>query len=454
MFAPKSSNPKLIPLSHVFSTWWPLAASWLLMSLELPALSAVVARLANPEIGLAAYGGIVFPIALIIEAPIIMLLAASTALSKDWASYQKLHRFMHIAGGLLTGLHIAIAFTPLYDPVVRDLIGAPAEIIEPARIGLQIMTPWTWAIAYRRFNQGVLIRFGHSRAVTIGTMIRLAGNGAVLALGYLAQDIAGIVVATSAVAVGVVSEAIYIGIRIRPVTKSELRVAEAVQPALTWSAFARFYIPLALTSLITLIVQPLGSAALSRMPDALASLAVWPVISGLIFILRSMGIAFNEVVVAVLDQPLASYNLRRFTFLLASGTSLILFLIAATPLASIWFERISALSPQLTELAKTALWFALPLPALNTLQSWYQGAILNSRETRGIPEAVIAFLVVIAVMLQIGIALDRYTGLYVGLAAFSTGSLAQTIWLWWRSRPAMRAIAAQEQQAIQAGAKL
>ena len=150
------------------------------MGAELPALSAVVARLANPEINLAAYGGVVFPLALIVESPIIMLLAASTALSKDWDSYMKLRRFMMIAGATLTALHILVAFTPLYYLVVGTIIGAPQEIIEPARIGLMIMTPWTWSIAYRRFNQGLLIRFGHSQAVGIGTVIRLSADGLVL----------------------------------------------------------------------------------------------------------------------------------------------------------------------------------------------------------------------------------------------------------------------------------
>ena len=104
---------KDLPLIIIFRTWWPLAASWMLMSLELPAVSAIIARLPYPTINLAAYGGIVFPISLIIEAPIIMLLAASTALSKDYASYQKLRRFMMLAGGSLTLLHILVAFTPL-----------------------------------------------------------------------------------------------------------------------------------------------------------------------------------------------------------------------------------------------------------------------------------------------------------------------------------------------------
>ncbi len=77
-----------LSFSHIFKTWWPLAVSWLFMGLEQPLVGAVIARLAEPTINLAALGGVVFPVALIIEAPVIMLLAASTALSKDWASYK------------------------------------------------------------------------------------------------------------------------------------------------------------------------------------------------------------------------------------------------------------------------------------------------------------------------------------------------------------------------------
>jgi hypothetical protein len=118
-------------MRRIIHTWWPLAASWVMMSLEGPALSAVVARLADPEINLAAYGGVVFPLALIIESPIIMLLAASVALSKDWDSYARLHRYMIAAGAVLTAVHVVVRL-PVYYFVVRGLIGAPEEILEPA----------------------------------------------------------------------------------------------------------------------------------------------------------------------------------------------------------------------------------------------------------------------------------------------------------------------------------
>ncbi len=414
------------------------------MALELPALSAVVARLADPEINLAAYGGIVFPLSLIVESPIIMLLAASTALSRDWASYIKLRRFMMGAGAILTVFHILVAFTPLYYVVARVMLGAPAEIIEPARIGLMIMTPWTWSIAYRRFNQGVLIRFGHSRAVGAGTVVRLSSNLLVLAIGYLIHSIPGIVVATSAVATGVVSEAIYAGLRVHPVLRDELKPAPPVEPGLTFAAFIEFYIPLVMTSLLTLLAQPIGSAALSRMPLALESLAVWPVISGLIFMARSLGVAYNEVVVALLDEPGAVSALRRFAALLAGLLVIFLLTIAATPLAGLWFRDISGLSAELTGLARRGLWLALPMPAFAVMQSWYQGSILHSRRTHSITEAVIVYLISISAMLWAGVMWGQTTGLYVGLAAMSLSSALQTAWLWWRSRTVMHALQAGE----------
>lgn len=420
---------KEFPLAIVFSTWWPLALSWLLMALELPALSSVISRLPDPKINLAAYGGIVFPLALIIEAPIIMLLAASTALSKDWDSYRKIRKFMHFTSAGLTVLHLLVVSTPLYFWVTRNLIGAPEEIILPARLGLTIMLPWTWSIAYRRFNQGVLIRFGHTKVVSWGTFVRLTADITVLLIGFWLGNIAGVVVATSAVAFGVVSEAIYIGIKVKPVLENQLKKQPAIYPALSRRSFLKYYIPLALTSLITLISQPLISSALSRMPQALDSLAIWPVLSGLLFLFRSPGVAYNEVVVSLLEKPGSYPALRKYALLLSFGTTALLLLVVATPLARFWFIDITSLPKSLYPLTRNALWFSLLIPGANTLQSWFQGILLHSGKTNGIPEAVGVFLFSTILLYAVGIITAFAPGIYIGALGFSLGMTLQALWL-------------------------
>lgn len=431
------SKPNALPYSSIFKTWWPLALSWLLMAFELPALSSVISRLPDPKINLAAYGGIVFPLALIIEAPIIMLLSASTALSRDWDSYRKIRKFMHFTSAGLTAIHILVVSTPLYFFITRNLIGSPDEIILPARYGLAIMLPWTWSIAYRRFNQGVLIRFGHTRIVSQGTFVRLSADILVLSIGYFMGTIPGIVVATSAVAAGVLSEAVYIGIKVRPVLQDQLKKQPPSYPVLTRSSFLKYYIPLAMTSLITLISQPLISTALSRMPLPLDSLAVWPVLSGLLFLFRSPGVAYNEVVVSLLEKPGAFPSLRKFAQILTAATTAFLLIVVATPAARFWLIGITALPASLYPLARSALWLSLLVPGANTLQSWFQGILLHSGDTRGIPQAVGVFLASTIILYIVGIITAKTPGIYIGTLGFSVGMSLQAIWLKRKSRSAI-----------------
>ena len=433
-----AARPEPVTLATVYRTWWPLAASWLMMGLELPAVSAVLARLPAPTISLAAYGGVVFPLALLIESPIIMMLSASTALSRDWPSYRLVRRAMFTMAGALTALHAAAAFTPLYDLVVARALGIPADILEPARLGLQIMTPWTFAIAYRRTQQGVLIRFGKTWAVGVGTGIRLGANVAVLALGYLHGGLPGIAVGTLAVIAGVVGEAVFAGFAVHPVLRDRVRPAAPDGEPLTLARFVRFYTPLALTPLMGFFAMPIASAAMTRMPRTLESLAAWPVVNGLTFTLRSVGFALNEVVVSLLERPGAAAPLRRFAFGLAGSTSALLLVVAVSPLGPLWFGRVSALPPALTALAVATLAIACPLPGLNALQSWYQGVLVHSRHTRGVSESMAVYLVVMVAVLAAGVAAGRVPGLYFTMLGMVVAGAAQVEWLRRRAAAPLR----------------
>jgi hypothetical protein len=440
--APDSRRDESLTVRDVYRAWWPLAASWLLMGFELPAVSAFVARLADPEIHLAAYGGIVFPLALLIESPIIMLLAASTALCRDHAAYQLVRRYAVIIAGSLTGLHVALAFTPLFDLVALGLLGAPAEILEPARLGFMIMTPWTFSIAMRRFQQGVLIRFGHSREVGLGTAVRLAVNLMVLIVGLVIQRVPGIAVGTAAVALGVIAEALYIRHRTRPVLRDQLPAIDLSGPALTEARFRRFYAPLSVTPLLLFLAMPMASAAMGRMPMVLASLAAWPVVNGLIFTFRSVGFGLNEVVVAQLEKPNAVPALRSFTLRLALGMTILVLLFAITPLGEIWFRQVSALKPELADLAGVGLLLAAAIPGMTALQSLYQGAVVHGHRTRAVTEAMLIYIGSIVAVLAAGVAWQGQPGLYFAVGSMAVGNAAQLLWLRIRARPLLRAAGA------------
>lgn len=428
--SPPADRVRVTPAT-VFEAWWPLAASWLLMGLEMPVVSAVLARLPDAKVSLAAFGGVVMPLSLLIEAPIIMLLAASTALARDLPSYRVGSRFMWTTSLALTALHAAVAFTPLYDLIVGGLLRPPPEVFEPARLGLRIMTPWTLAIAYRRYQQGALIRFGRSRAVSAGTAIRLATLVAVLAAGAaLGGSVPTIAVGTAATALAVAAEALYAWAAVRPVLAGPMREAAAPPGGpLTMARFVRFYLPLSLTPLFLFATMPLAAAAMGRMPRPLDSLAAWPALNGLVLSVRSTGFALNEVVVSLLDRPGAAVALRRFAVRLGLVTSIVLLVLAATPLGGAWFGRVAGLPTALATLAAAALWIALPIPGATALQSYHQGTIVHAHATRHVTASVLVLLGTTAAVLALGVAWQGAPGLLVAMGAAALGNLAQWAWL-------------------------
>jgi hypothetical protein len=417
-----------IEATSIFHTFWPLAASWLLMGIELPAISAVVGRLPEAEIMLAAFGGVVFPIALLIESPIIMMLAASATWSRDTESFKQLERFMVLTSLGLTAIAAIVAFTPLYWVLVVPLLDVPEPVQEPALLGLRIMVFWTWAIADRRFRQGALIKFGHRKTIVNGTIVRLCVT--FLCLWMLWRNgFSGIVTATVSLSLGVFAEMAFVRVRAASLLRGSLHaVSTAIQRPHT-SSLVAFYVPLALTPMLVLAAQPLAAAGITRMPLAIEGLAVWGPLGGLAFLMRSAGLAFNEVVIAHADEPGAEATLRRFAWAWGLGFTAVLAAIALTPLADLWFSDAIGLDRELADMGIASLWLAIPLPILTFLQSHWQGLLVHRHRTRAVTQSVAVFLVVTVALIMAGVLVGRWSGLQVTLLAFTVGNTAQLLWL-------------------------
>lgn len=399
------------------------------MSVELPLLSAVIARLADPTINLAAYGSVANPLIGIIQAPILTLLSLSTAVSRDWDSFLKGRRIMFYTAGGLTLVYLIFVFSPLYYSVVRGLIGAPEEIIEPARLAMFIGIPWTFAVAYRRFHQGVMIRFDHSRTITVGTLIRFFADVILLAIAWALQTIPGAAVGSLMMVVGVVTEAVYAGLVVRPVLRDEVRPAPPPAQPVTLRELWFFFIPLMLTPFLSMFIRPIGSAALSRFPDPLQALAIWPVINAFLWLMLTPGVAFNEVVIALLERPGARRALLRFMAILCAVQLTLMLVVSLTPLARLWFWRVAGLGEADALIAAQVLVLMLPSSLLTPLNSWFSGNLLNLRRSRGITEAMVVYLVIFTGALTL---IGRYTalsGLYIVVISMVLASIGQTGWL-------------------------
>lgn len=413
---------------NIFIFWSPLAATWLLMSVEGPFLAAVIARLAEPKYNLAAYG-VAFSFALIIEAPIIMLLSASTALVSDGKSYRKLYRYSTFLNAAITLIMLIFLIPSVFEFIASDLIGLEEKVMRYTYTATFILLPWPAAIGYRRFYQGILIRNNATRFVAVGTVIRLlAMSGTAL---YLYRNGSpGHVVGAASLSVGVTVESLFIYIVSLP-TIRRIREGEDDPDAVTsYRQITEFYYPLALTSMLTLGVHPLVTFFMGQSRMALESLAIFPVVNSLVFIFRGIGLSFQEAAITLIDPAKEKYLVvRNFAAMIGSINVAGLLITAFTPLGYIWFTEVSGLSEALAQLGLIPLMIMGIFPALTVLIAFQRALLIRYKRTSPITLATSLEVGGIILALWFAVRILDLPGIYAAAAAFIFGRLLANAYL-------------------------
>jgi hypothetical protein len=416
---------------RIFIFWTPLAATWLMMAAEGPYLAAIIARLADPKYNLAAYG-VAFSLGVFIEAPVIMMMSAATALVKDRDSYCKLRKFAFSLNWILTAIMAVCLIPPVFKVISQNMIGLPPEVARLTHLASLCLLPWPGAIGYRRFYQGILIRSNLTRRVAYGTVIRLLAMSLTALWSYFFLAVPGAVVGTLALSVGVSAEAVASRLMARGAVRSLMEVKDDAggRKPLTLRSISSFYYPLALTSVLGLAIMPMVTFFMgqSRMP--IESLAVLPVINSLIFIFRSIGLSYQEVGIALLGPHNENLNkLRNFALMIGTTVFVLLTLFAFTPLSVVWFNRISGLSMELTRFAGLPTQILALIPAMMVLLSFYRAYMVNNNRTGFITVASAVEVSVILVLLQVLIRATSLAGAVAAAIALMIGRIAAVSYL-------------------------
>jgi len=420
----------------VLTFWAPLAATWLMMAVEGPYVAAIIARLADPTRNLAAYG-VAFTFAFMAEAPIIMMMTAANALVADRQSLVALRRF---AFRLNAGLTLAMAAgltPPVFRFVTDRVIGLPPDLAGLTHVATALLLPWPAAIGYRRFYQGILVRHHQPRRVAYGTVVRLVTMSLAAAGLAVWTDLAGAYIGSLSLCAGVLAEAAASRWMARAIVSRLLADGDSAKAPLTARDISRFYLPLALTSLLAIAVNPLLTFFLGRSRSPIESLAVLPVVMGLVFVFRSGAIAYQEVAVALCGSDSGrERTIARVAFQLAGLSAAALGGLLFTPLASGWFTRVAGLPPSLAELAIRSARVMALVPALDYALALQRALLVLARRTRVITAASAVEVTTIAVVLAAGISKLDLVGATAAATSILAGRLAGNLFL--RARPSWR----------------
>jgi len=415
-----------LTLKKIFIFWVPLAATWFMMSMEGPFLAAVIARLAEPKFNLAAYG-VAFSFALIVEAPVIMIMSASTALVKDARSFIKLRNFTYLLNSIITVLMLIGLIPTIFFFVAENLIGLPTNIAKLTYLASIILLPWPATIGYRRFYQGILIRNNLTRRVAYGTIIRLFSMSITALVLYYFTDVPGVAVGAAALSMGVTMEAIVSKIM---VLKTQRRIMSIEGEDISYRKIYNFYLPLALTTTIALGVHPIVTFFVGRAKFPIESLAVLPVINSLVFIFRALGLSYQEVGISLLGNSSENFKkLKNFATILAVSVFSIFAIVAFTPLSLFWFETVSGLSKELSEFAIFPLQLFVIMAPMTVLISWQRAVLVKSQFTKPITWATFIEVGGIVLVMYFAISVFDIVGAIAAVSALVLGRIGANIYL-------------------------
>ncbi|MFW5697924.1 MAG: hypothetical protein ACOCX1_05145 [Fimbriimonadaceae bacterium] len=433
--APDTSTSSDLTYGRIFQLYWPLALSWTLMAVEMPIALYFISRMPANEIQTAALQ-IVMAISIFVESPVIDLLSTSTALSKNRSHYLTLRRFVFYLMVWVTVVHAIIAFTPLYWVVTLSpyLLNLDPVVAEAARLPLMIMTTWSAFIAWRRYSQGILIRAGVTRPISVGTAVRATVILVVVGGLYWRGGIPGATVAGVALALSAAVESIFIHFVTRPIVARRFDnedQGEEDAGGLSMGRLFKFHAPLAAATAVMLLAPPAVSFALARLPNPVVSLGAWQAASSIIFLFRTFTMALPEAVIALYKQAADEAVLRKFCSLIGGGMSLLMMLMVLTPLDTFVFTRVFTYDAEFARVAGLAILFSFLLPFLNAQMSFLRGMLTVTGRTVARFMAILVAVGSLILFLRIGLETEV---LGVTLTLAMIAEMVALQWMWSRHR--------------------
>jgi progressive ankylosis protein len=410
---------------QILRFYLPLALSWLFMALESPISTSVISRRPDPVTNTAGFL-VLMGLAMWIESPVIDLLSTSTTLAKNRQSYAALSRFVWMLMAWVTGLHALIVFTPLYDWITLTILRTPTEVAASARVGMMIMVPWSAFIGWRRYLQGILIRYGQTRLIGMGTAIRVVTMGLTALVLFYVSEWPGTVIAAIGLVVAVVAEAGFIHWAARETIAKHLSHADddpAAEP-LTLRKLLAFHLPLSATTVVTLSATPVIAAGLARTHDAVLSMAAYQVLSTLLWLHRTVTFALPEAVITLYRDKESAAVLRRFCLGVGAWASGILLLLSVTGGDMIFFERILHAPPEVSRLAHIGFLAGGLTPLIGAAQAYIRGILTAHHLTVSRLVAVLVSMGCMVAALNLGVAL-QWSGVLVAAFALTAALLAE-----------------------------
>ncbi|MBE9247677.1 hypothetical protein IQ226_00325 [Dolichospermum sp. LEGE 00240] len=374
----KETQSQAVSLGSLWREFLPLSLSDVTMACGDPMMTTTLAYLPDAQNNLAAVG-IAKSLAIFFESPIIMILHAANALAGSQDSRKALWRFTLFVGAGLTCLLSLLGLPIIFNFVGVSLLGIPSAMLTTVSQVLLLMGAWPFAIAWRRYFQGLLIYHGQSRAVAKASIFRLFTLALVLTGGFF-FPISGGILAGLALISGVVVEAIAVTIFAR--LSGATIPPQIEQPNLprNLAQVWKFYLPLANSMMVVWGGRAILISILARAEDATIAIAAWSAAWGLVLVIANSTRMVQQMVIKYRHQ-VSDRQLLSFAISVGAACSSLLLLMSVTPIGDRIVQSFIGNDLTLANSIKPVLLICTIVPLFVALQNATQGFLVSENRT-------------------------------------------------------------------------
>ena len=396
--------------------WAPLAATFLLVTGSTPVINAAINRLPgrDHEVDLAAFAVFLSTI-IVLHSPLFVSREIAIKLSVDRAGARRAMRFCVSAGAVVALVELVLGWTPLGAWVVSHFSDRP-DIIASAHGAFRLIWPVPMLIAVRGVYQAHQIRADDTLFVGLGTLVRLVFTAV---LGFWVAPMVGIDGATLGaicVTAGLVVEAVFTMWRsrtkARPPETAE-RDGEGEDQRLNP---LRFGLPLMFANFLGVGASLLFLYVAGLVPADLqdSSLAAYQEVRPLHWLFCSGAFALQSLVTAKVRAPEDERWMMRFGLIVGGALTLLLGLVAFTPLRTFVLVNLMGEDPdgRVLAFAIPALRIAAGLPILVALRFTVRGILISRGKTRAITVANIILLALMSAAIVLRLLPDPENGAF------------------------------------------
>ncbi|MEJ6950806.1 hypothetical protein [Natronospora cellulosivora (SeqCode)] len=434
-----SESKKRITYKQLFLFFLPLAVTPTIIGTSHSIVDAALARLPSPELSIAIFH-VVKGLSNIIKAPIYMSRQVTASMVDSRESYFLTMKFLTFFCGLFLFILMALAFTPLGEWVFRNIIGlSTAEEISFAYMSLRITCFLPIVELLRNSNQGLVITLEKTNLILPGIILRLVFVSTLLWWTVQTQAITGIVAGSITWLAGIGIEGLFILGSVIYLYKSPARAAELMprtnNTKLTYKDVAKFFIPLGLMMSVGAFIYPIIQSSLARSVSPTQALAAFGVAMGLLFVLTGCLSMLHNVSLVYADKHGDENWSYIFKFCLFIGIiiSLIIFIIAITPIGFWVFNSIIGVSVEITEIARRIMLVLAITPLFRAIREAYWGLLMTERNTRVIGVAKLANIIALLISIVPALLILPIHPAIIGAIAFAFGEAVETLLIWYQA---------------------